>query len=97
MALTLGVSPNVAGLSQIDVRLGDHNGDPIMGVEKVILRMKSLTMAMGEAELILHDYGGGHYVNRSSDLSMYGVWQLDVIVRRPGLADTRTSFILDVR
>lgn len=100
VALTLGVSPNVAGLNQIDVRLGDRNGDPIVDVEKVILRMKSLkslTMAMGEAELILYDYGGGHYVSQSSDLSMHGVWQLDVIVRRPGLADTRTSFILDVR
>jgi copper transport protein len=97
LTMTLGVTPATAGLNQFDLRLGNQADVPVDNVEKVTLRYHSETMDMGEAEIILAPYGGGHYVAQSSGLSMLGAWRINAIVRRAGMPDTTASFALDLR
>lgn len=92
LALMFGVTPSGVGYNQFALRLADAQGNPVPGVEKVMLRFKDLSMDMGESELTLQPYESQYYTAESSVISMDGWWQTEVIVRRTGKPDTDTIY-----
>src|SRR5206468_8123977 len=93
---TVRVQPGIAGLTRFDVFLADARGQPITNAEKVSLRFTMLTHNMGESELVAYPSGGGHYVAQGGPLVMDGPWQIEAVVRRPGLADVRPVVVVPV-
>jgi hypothetical protein len=93
LALSLGVTPSGVGDNQFAVRLVDANGNPVPGIQKVVLRFNNLSMDMGESELTLQPYDSTYYTAESSVISMDGWWQTTLIVRRQGKADARATYI----
>lgn len=69
---------------------------PADDVERVLMRFTMLTMDMGESELVASRRAPGQFVAEGSPLSMYGPWKVEVIVRRSGRADLRTTFTVPV-
>ncbi|HEY3341809.1 MAG TPA: copper resistance protein CopC, partial [Anaerolineae bacterium] len=92
LVLMLGTTPSIVGDNQFALRLADAQGNPVPGVEKVMLRFRNLSMDMGESESVLQPYGSQYYTAESSVIAMDGWWQIEVIVRRTGKADTDTTF-----
>ena len=92
LALMFGITPSGVGDNQFAVRLADAQGNPVVGVEKVMLRFKNLSMDMGESELTLQPYESQYYTAESSVISMDGWWQTEVIIRRAGKPDTHTIY-----
>ncbi len=93
LELSLGVTPSGVGDNQFAVRLVDANGNPVPGIQKVVLRFNNLSMDMGESELTLQPYDSTYYTAESSVISMDGWWQTTLIVRRQGKADARATYI----
>jgi copper transport protein len=97
LTLTLGITPATVGSNQFDLRLAGAGADPVDGIDKAVLRLKDVSMDMGELEVALQPYGAGHYVGRTNSLAMAGRWQIEAIVRRRGRPDARAVFKLDLR
>ncbi len=95
--ISLDVYPGKAGPNDLNIFLNDANGDE-RAVQQVIVRYKFLDRPLGENEDFaeaLHPYT--HYVLTTSQLSLAGSWQIEVIVRREGLLDARGTFTVLVQ
>lgn len=92
LAMTLEVAPGEAGLNRIELRLSG----PLTGLQKVVLRVSHLDMAMGEQEIALRPAGDGVYVADGGQLSMSGRWQIEPLVRRNGRPDARVRLTVPI-
>jgi len=66
-------------------------------VQKVILRFRNLDEDVGVSETeapALHP--PTHFVANTSDLSLPGKWEVEVIVRRQGLLDSRAKVQIEI-
>ena len=90
----LVINPGKIGENTIEVTLTDSGGQPVSKADAVIVRFMMLDMTMGVQEAYLEPAANrpGYYTTRSSDLSMAGLWQVILIIRRAGFDDIRTSF-----
>jgi len=96
LKIVLVVDPGKAGANDLSVVLQDTNGDE-RAVQRVILRFTYKGQDLGTTEddaQPLHPQV--HYVLNTSQLSLPGEWEIQVIVRREGLLDARTSFTVPV-
>jgi len=86
---TLAISPERVGDNIFELELKDANNQPVVNPNQVLLRVNHLTMEMGVQELELKPVVGkpGRYTATGSLLSMTGDWQIELILRRPGLDD----------
>jgi copper transport protein len=92
LALTLTVTPGEAGLNRYELRVS-----PVpQGVEKVVLRVHHRDMDMGEQEVPLQEQGPGLYAAEGGQLSMFGRWAIEPLVRRTGQADARVELDLSI-
>src|SRR5207244_13599329 len=77
--------------NEISVCLNDSNGDE-KPVQQVIVRYKYLDQNLGENQDIAEAFHPPtHYTVSTSQLSLAGKWQLEIIVRREGLLDARAD------
>lgn len=90
--VTVGVAPGLVGSNDFDVKLQDAAQQPIANAEVVRLLGAMPGMDMGVQELEATNQGAGHYTLRSDLLSMIGVWNVEVLVRRPNVYDSRVAF-----
>jgi len=94
--ISLDVYPGKAGPNEIGIFLNDSNGDE-KPVQQVIVRYKYLDQNLGENQDIAEAFHPPtHYIVNTSQLSLAGKWQVQVIVRREGLLDARADFTVQV-
>jgi len=94
--LSLDVYPGIAGQNELGIFLNDADGDERQ-VQQVILRFKYLDESLGENEDFAEPFHPPtHYTLSTSQLSLTGSWQIEVIVRREGLLDARGTFTVQI-
>ena len=94
--ISLDVYPGKAGPNDIGIFLNDSNGDE-KPVQQVIVRYKYLDQNLGENQDIAEAFHPPtHYTVSTSQLSLAGKWQVEIIVRREGLLDARADFTVQV-
>jgi copper transport protein len=96
LSVSLDVYPGKAGPNDVNIFLSDINGDE-KPVQQVIVRYKYLDKNLGENEDFAQPlHPQSHYTLSTSQLSLAGQWEIEVIVRREGLLDARGPFIINV-
>jgi len=94
--ISLDLYPGKAGPNEIGIFLNDSNGDE-KPIQTVIVRYKYLDQSLGENQDIADAFHPPtHYIVNTSQLSLAGKWQLEIIVRREGLLDARADFTVQV-
>ena len=91
-SLALEVSPGRVGSNDLAVTLTDRLGRPIDNATEVLVRLVFLESDLGADTLTAASAGNGRYVREDAQLSIAGVWQAELIVRRPDAFDARTAF-----
>jgi hypothetical protein len=72
------------------------NGD-WRDVQKLILRFKDLDQDLGESEEEARPiHPPVHFIATTTQMSLPGKWQVQVIVRREGLLDTTAEIPIDI-
>ena len=90
--IQLEVSPGRVGSNDLTVTLTDRLGRPIANADEVLLRLVFLESDLGDDTLTAASLGDGRYVREDAQLSIAGVWQAELVVRRPDAFDARTAF-----
>ena len=88
----LEISPGKVGSNNIAVVLTDRLGRPIPDASEVLVRLVFQESDLGGDALFTTPAGGGRYVVKDAQLSIAGVWQAELVVRRPDAFDARTAF-----
>lgn len=94
LLITLGIKPGLVGSNDFDVKARDQSGQSVSNATVVRILGTMLDMDMGTQETTTTAQGDGHYTLRGDLLSMTGRWNLEVLVRRAGRDDARTTFAL---
>jgi len=92
LLVTLAVAPGLVGSNDFDVKVQDAAHQPVGNAEVVRLLSSMPGMDMGVQEIAATNQGGGHYTLHSDVLSMIGLWNVEVLVRRPNVYDARAMF-----
>ena len=90
--IRLEVSPGKVGSNDIVVVLSDRLGRPISDASEVLVRLVFLGSDLGDDTQFASPAAGGRYVIEEAQLSIAGVWQAELVVRRPDAFDARTAF-----
>ncbi len=94
--ITVWADPGQPGVNEVNVLLNDLNGD-WKNVQKVLLRFKDLDKDVGESEAEAKSiHPPVHFIATTSQMSLPGKWQVEVIVRREGLLDTRADIPINI-
>jgi len=97
LAISLDVYPGKAGPNDLSVFLADTDGDE-RPIQTVAIRYKFLDRPLGENEDFAEPFHPPtHYTLATSQLSLAGSWEIEVIVRREGLLDARATFTVKVQ
>jgi copper transport protein len=95
--VTLVVEPGKIGPNDISVFLEDEDGNEAE-IQRVVLRFTYKDEQLGETEDDAEPlHPPDHFVLSTSQLSLAGVWDIEVIVRRTGLLDARATFTVNVQ
>lgn len=90
--ITLGIAPGLVGTNDFDIKVQDESRQPVTDATVVRLLGNMPGMEMGVQEIAATNQGSGHYALRGDLLSMIGVWNVEVLVRRENRYDARTTF-----
>lgn len=94
--ITVWADPGQPGINEINVLLTDLNGD-WRDVQKLIVRFTNLDQDLGESEEEARPiHPPVHFIATTTQMSLAGRWQVEVIVRREGLLDTRAEIPIDI-
>jgi hypothetical protein len=92
LGISLDILPGKAGPNELSIFLSDTDGDE-KPIQTVAVRYKYLDRNLGENEDFAEPYHPPtHYTLQTSQLSLAGGWEIEVIVRREGLLDARGTF-----
>ena len=94
--VSLEVSPGKVGSNDLTVSLTDRLGRPISNADEVMVRLVFVESDLGEETLFATPAGEGRYSSENAQLSIAGVWQAELVVRRPDAFDARTAFRFEV-
>ncbi|HET9476911.1 MAG TPA: copper resistance protein CopC [Dehalococcoidia bacterium] len=94
--ITVWADPGAPGVNEVNVLLNDLNGD-WKNVQKLLVRFKSLDQDLGESEEEARPiHPPVHFIATTTQMSLAGKWQIEVIVRREGLLDTRAEIPIQI-
>ena len=94
--VSLDVYPLQAGQNDLSIFLNDADGDE-KPIQQVIVRFKYLDEDLGENEDFAEAFHPPtHYILTTSQISLTGSWQIEIIVRREGLLDARGTFTVNI-
>ena len=97
LTISLDVYPGKAGPNDVGVFLSDTDGDE-RAIQAVIVRYKYLDRNLGENEDFAEPFHPPtHYTLNTSQLSLAGEWEIEIIVQREGLFDARATFDVQVQ
>jgi copper transport protein len=95
--VSLDVYPGTAGPNEIGIFLSDTNGDE-KTIQSVTVRYKYVDQDLGENEDFAQPFHPPtHYTLSTSQLSLAGEWEIEIIVRREGLLDARGTFTVQLQ
>ena len=94
--IALEVSPARIGSNDLTVTLTDRLGAPIVQASEVMVRLVFLESDLGDNTLAATSRGDGTYRREDARFSIAGVWQAELLVRRPDAFDARTAFRFEV-
>jgi len=96
LRLSVYADPAKPGANQVNVFIQDEDGD-VKEVLRVILRYRYLAEDLGVVEEDAQPvHPPDHYIAGTTQLSLPGMWEVEVIVRRQGLLDTRAKIQLEI-
>jgi copper transport protein len=84
----LAISPNQAGTNLMRVGISDLAGNPPAAINRVIFRLSYQDQPMGTESLDAVQTQPGMYEVSGDQFSLVGDWNVDIVVRRKGYADT---------
>jgi copper transport protein len=90
--LTLRIAPYQVGDNEFAVDVVDNRPGAKAVEGAILLRLKRLDVDTGILQIETQTEEGQRFTARGSYLSTLGVWELEVIVRRPGFNDVRAKF-----
>ena len=90
--IALEVSPGRVGSNDLTVTLADRLGRPITNASEVMVSLVYMESDLGVDTLASTSLGDGRFVREDAQLSIAGVWQAELVVRRPDAFDARTAF-----
>lgn len=95
LEVTLTITPALVGQNTFDITIVDENGDLVTDATEVSIRYTFLGQSLGAdmAQAVLQE--NGRYRVEGSYISLFGPWQLEVSIRRPGVYDTFAPFRLE--
>lgn len=94
--ISLTIEPALwAQESVSDVYVRDADNQPVPNAREVSLRFTFLDKDLGTNEVIAEPIGDGHYRASGSFLSLGGVWEIKVVIRRVNAFDTFLTFQVD--
>ena len=94
--ITVWADPGKAGINEVNVLINDLNGD-WKDVQKVIVRFTNLDQDLGESEEDAKSiHPPVHFIAATTQMSLAGKWQVEVIIRREGLLDTRAQIPITI-
>ena len=94
--ITVWADPGQPGVNEVNVLLNDMNGD-WKNVQKVLLRFKDLDKDVGESESEAKSiHPPVHFIATTSQMSLPGKWQVEVIVRREGVLDATADIPINI-
>jgi mono/diheme cytochrome c family protein len=91
VGVTLQITPARPGPNQFVAEL-DGAIAPPNEVQRLQIRFTNLDDDLGASMLVLQPREDGRYAATSTNLTVDGTWQMEVIIRRRGLDDVRTAF-----
>lgn len=96
VSLSVWADPAKAGINDVNVLVIDQEGDE-EGIQKVILRFRYMEEDLGLSETEAAPvHPPTHFIAQTSDLSLPGKWEVEIIVRREGLLDARGTVELEI-
>ncbi|MBI4339611.1 MAG: copper resistance protein CopC [Chloroflexi bacterium] len=90
--MTTTIEPGGIGQNRVRVSLMDTRGRPVENALAVEVRLTNLVADLGEMTGTAQPAGGGEYLWDGPLLSVSGIWQGEVVVRRADAFDARSTF-----
>jgi copper transport protein len=90
------LAPGRVGENEIVLDL-ELSGEQVADPPQVLFRLQAPDARLGPFEVQAARTGPGRVSARGSYLTMTGIWQLEVILRRAGANDIRRTFRVDIR
>jgi len=90
----LVVFPGMAGINTATITVRDRNGNPVDGAG-VDFRVTNIDQGLGTTSYPIQAHLEGRYVAHDVSLSVAGVWQVEITVRRPDAFDAQMAFRFD--
>lgn len=90
--VNLSIKPNRPGANVFTIRASNTRRPPLAEIERVIVRLNYLDQDFGMVSVDAQEIEPGVYRIGGNELNVAGDWQVDVVVRRLGLADSIASF-----
>ena len=96
--IDLRIAPAVVGQDEFGVDVQDNRPNTGQPAPTVLLRFRMLMEGMDQDTTQVTAAPSGHhrYTVRGSYMSMEGIWEVVVIVRRPGMNDIQHAFTIDL-
>jgi copper transport protein len=91
VGVKLQIAPARPGPNQFVAELSGNVAPP-NDVQRVQLRFTNIDDDLGASALVLQPREGGGFAATSTNVTVEGTWQIEVVVRRRGLDDVRTAF-----
>lgn len=96
LTVAMEITPALVGQNEFLIALTDLSGNPVTDdALEVTLRFTFLGQSIGAASAEADSLGNGRYRVDGSYISLFGTWQVEVGVRRPGVYDTFAPFRLE--
>jgi copper transport protein len=96
LSISVWADPGVPGANQVNVLAIDQEGEE-EPIQKVLLRFRYLGDDLGVQEVeALPVHPPSHFVADTTELSLPGQWETEVIVRREGMLDTKGTVELEI-
>ncbi|MCP4421776.1 MAG: hypothetical protein GY805_34620 [Chloroflexi bacterium] len=90
--VNLSIKPNKPGANVFTIRATNIRRPPLAEIERVIVRLTYQDQDFGMISVDAQEVDPGIYRIGGNDLNLAGNWQVDVVVRRLGLADNIATF-----
>lgn len=92
LVVTLGAKPNRPGQNVFTVFAASTRRPPPVEIARVLMRFNYLDQDIGRQSVTLEEVEPGRFMLGGNYLRLAGNWQIDVVVRRQGMADTVAHF-----